>query len=146
MSARNETRSSGWRLPAPSRLSRAAFVIYALGIFAATHWPPFTIDVPGVERPDLFIHLAVFATWAVLLNLTGWLGEPRVMRTPLRALPVALVYAAIDESTQALPIIARTAAFDDFLANAAGIALGTIAVLAWGAWASRSTQCPSQPV
>ncbi len=134
------------RLPAPSLLSRAGFVVYALGIFVATHWPQFSIDVPGVERPDLFIHLAVFATWAVLLNLTGWLGEPRTVRTPLRVLPIALVYAAIDESTQALPIIARTAAMDDFLANAAGIVLGTLAVLAWGAWARGTSQRPSQPV
>lgn len=130
------------RLPAPSALSRAAFVAYALAIFVATHWPQFTIDVPGVERPDLFIHLAVFCIWCVLLNLTGWLGEPRAIGTPIKALPVALAYAAIDESTQALPIIARTAALDDLLANSAGIVLGTGFVLVWGMWARTGFQRP----
>lgn len=118
----------------PLKLMRVVFIFYALAVLIATHWPRLTLDVPGVERPDLLVHLSVFGIWTVLLNFSGLVGDPRSVRTGLRAMLVALVYAAIDESTQALPIVHRTAALDDYLANAGGIALATLALMVWRAW------------
>jgi VanZ family protein len=44
----------------------------------------------------------------------------------------AVVYAAFDEATQSIPGLGRTAAWDDFAANAAGIVVAVVASLLIG--------------
>lgn len=124
------------------RLARLAFWVYALALFAATHWPNLRIESSHIPRPDIFIHMAVFGGWVLLLIATGYLApgsddplaESRGVRGWLRlvtrphavllAMFVALAYAAFDELTQGVPGLGRTVAWDDYLANSAGIMLG----------------------
>jgi VanZ family protein len=103
------------------------FVLYALVLFVATHWPNLRIESDVIERPDLLIHLGAFGLWALLLQLTGLLGPPRSPRTALKTFGVGALYAAVDESSQAIPILGRTAVWDDYVANVVGVALGAAA-------------------
>lgn len=111
------------------RLRRAAFWAFALALFVATHFPRLEIEVAGVERPDLFIHFAVFAVWYLLLVASTLLGPPHSTGTLLVAWVVAAVYACIDEGLQAIPALGRHAAWDDLIANLGGITIG--AAVAW---------------
>lgn len=115
-------------LPWPSlRWRRVLFWFYAAVLFTATHWPNLQIEVPGVERPDLFLHLGAFSTWTALLWAAGYAGPRSRWKTLLWLVPIAVAYAGIDESSQGLPGVHRTVALDDFLANCTGVSLGTLA-------------------
>lgn len=118
-------------------MRRAAFGIYAAALFIATHWPRLDVRVAGLQRSDLLIHAGAFAAWYFLLFLAGFFGDPRC--TPRRALllpaAVAAAYAAFDESLQLIPTLGRHAAWDDLLANLAGIVMGLALA---GLWTARS--------
>ena len=110
---------------------KVAFCVYALVLFTATHKPGVEVNViPGI-RLDLFIHAGAFGLWTVLLGLTGWLGNPSGARGMLPRLVGGVVYAIIDESTQAVPIFARVFDVKDMLANIGGALLGTVVVSAF---------------
>jgi len=111
----------------PRWATRAAFVLYALVLFIATHWPKLAIE--GEGRPDLWIHMAAFALWTTLLLLSGWPGRLDRPATFMRAIAIAAAYAALDEGLQAIPFLHRHVALDDLLANLAGVALGATAVV-----------------
>lgn len=103
------------------------FCCFAAATFTATHWPALKIAGP-VPRPDLFIHFVVFGAWTVLLHLSGLLGRADAPRTAQRTAAVAFLYAAFDEGTQAVPVLQRTVALDDLLANWGGVALGILLI------------------
>lgn len=107
-----------------TRLWRPVFFAYAALLFVGTHWPALHVDVPGVERPDLIVHLLVFGLWGVLFTLTAFAGPPGRPRAFAIALLLGLVYAAIDEGLQAIPALKRNAALDDYAANSLGLLLG----------------------
>lgn len=113
-------------------LARVAFVIYALVLVTATHWPQLKVEGP-VPRSDVYIHVAAFGLWTCLLiatELVGpWLSKPAIAKSVI----VGLIYAAIDEGTQAIPALGRTVALDDYLANALGVVVAGIAALMTGA-------------
>lgn len=110
--------------------ARLAFPVYALVLVTATHWPQLRIDGP-VARSDLYVHVAAFGLWTCLLIATELLGSWRTKAAIAKSVVIALIYAAIDEGTQAIPALGRTVALDDYLANAAGVGLaGLGAVLA----------------
>jgi hypothetical protein len=111
----------------PSRFAFPIFLLYALLLFIATHWPNLKIESEIIERPDLLIHLGAFGLWSFLLHLTGLLGPPRSPLTALKTFAAGALYAAIDELTQAIPILGRTAVWDDYFANLAGLTLGAAA-------------------
>lgn len=110
----------GWRI---------AFTLYAAAIFTLTHTPG--VQVGGKVRVDLLAHLTVFGLWAVLLAVCAFFGPPLSWRNIRVVWPLAAVYAAIDESLQAIPFIRRNAALDDWLANVAGISIACLAMLAF---------------
>jgi hypothetical protein len=109
-------------LTAPTRgtILRAAFIGYALLLFALTHKPALTL--PGSGRSDLLVHAVFFGLWAALFLAAGFFGPALSRRNLLAAALIAPAYAAFDEGTQAIPFIRRTAAWDDFFANLLGIA------------------------
>jgi VanZ family protein len=115
----------------PIRLRRAAFFGYALLVVTATHWPALTIGSHGLNRLDLLIHAGVFALWTVLLATCGFFGPATSRRNIVRCLPIALVYATIDECSQGIPILRRTVDPLDLAANTSGIVLGVIGLVAW---------------
>jgi hypothetical protein len=111
-------------------LNRAAFWGFAVLLFVLTHWPNFTIRAPG--RPDLVVHMTFFAVWTALLISCGYFGPALSRRNLGMVLAIAPLYAAIDESLQAIPWIRRHAAWDDYAMNVSGIlvALAAAAVFA----------------
>lgn len=116
--------------PSLSPRWRIAFWVYAAALFTGTHIPRFQLDVPGVERPDLALHLLAFCGWFGLFWLTGYAASPRRWRSIPLAFIIACLYAAADELLQGIPGLDRTVAWDDYLSNVGGIALGAlIAVL-----------------
>lgn len=131
-------------------LARTAFWCYVVVLFTATHWPNLRIESAYVERPDIFIHLACFGTWAALLicsgytangardplaesrGVRGWVGMVTRPRAVGVAWMVALGYAAFDELSQGIPGLGRTVGWDDYGANATGITLAACAALVVG--------------
>lgn len=122
-------------LPSP-RLVRRVFWPYAAVIFVATHWPRLEIHAP-IERPDLILHVGVFALWTVLCALCGFFGPALSMRNIALAGGVGLVYSFADEALQAVPFLHRHAALDDALANALGVALAAAVLVIVSFIASR---------
>ncbi|MGE3109040.1 MAG: VanZ family protein [Phycisphaerales bacterium] len=110
-----------------------AFVLYALAVVTATHWPKLRIESDVMERPDILIHIGVFGLWALALLLSTLLRDPSRWRLVAKAWVISAGYAAADEITQAIPGIYRTAAWDDYAANLTGITLGCGVWLA-GSW------------
>lgn len=111
------------------RLARRVFWCYAVLLFVGTHWPKLDIRVPGVERPDLIVHFALFGAWFAFFWLTGYAGSIWHKRSALLAACVSCGYAAIDERLQAIPFINRNCAWDDLEANWIGIALAMLVAL-----------------
>ena len=110
-------------------LARVAFVTYALVLVTATHWPQLRIEGGPVPRPDLFIHVTAFGLWTCLLIATQLLGPWRSKPAIAKAVVVGLIYAAVDEGTQAIPALGRTVALDDYGANALGVTLAGVAAM-----------------
>ncbi|MBK7405529.1 MAG: hypothetical protein IPJ41_13080 [Phycisphaerales bacterium] len=118
------------RIPGP-RVCKPAFVLYALALVTATHWPSLAVESPFIPRLDLFIHTSVFAGWTTLLFLAGFLGPRNDPRTAWRGCFVALAYALVDELTQGFPILHRTVDPLDLAANATGIVVASALLARW---------------
>jgi len=118
----------------PLRMPRVGFAIYALILVTATHWPELKIEAGNIERPDLILHFGAFGLWAALAVASGFFGNRSSTQNYVRTIALGVVYAAIDESSQAIPIIRRTAVWDDYFANCTGILLGATAALALFRW------------
>lgn len=108
---------------------RALFLLYIPTLFALTHWPRLHIEAP-IRRPDLIVHLGAFGMWSALLLLSGWAGPRGRTATIGRAWVIGALYASFDEATQAIPVIRRTAAWDDWAFNLMGVTLGCLCVAA----------------
>jgi VanZ family protein len=107
----------------PRGFLRAAFALYALALFIATHWPRLAIDSP-VRGTDKVIHASVFCLWTLLL--AGATSTP-ARRAPLGRIGlIAGVYACIDEGLQAIPALGRTCSWADLLANFGGVGIGLV--------------------
>lgn len=114
----------------PPRLVRlGVFVVYALTLVTLTHWPALTIDNAPIERPDLVIHVGAFGLWTVLLWASELLGPMHRPMSALRAGAIAGAYSLVDELTQGIPILKRTVALSDALANLTGVILAGAALL-----------------
>jgi VanZ family protein len=109
--------------PLPSRarpFARAAFIGFATVFFTATHWP--ALRVPNVvPRSDLWIHACALAAWTTLFIACSFFSARAL--TPRNigwSVAIGVAYAGFDELTQAIPILHRTCALDDFAADATG--------------------------
>jgi len=111
-------------IPFPRRLRVAAFIAFAILLFTGTHWPQLRIEGP-MPRPDLVVHFVAFGLWGFTLCVSGLLGEPGTRPNALRCLAVGVLYAAIDESLQLIPILGRTFGLDDYAFNVIGLIMGT---------------------
>ena len=103
--------------------SRVIFVLYALALTTATHWPALDLDT-GIETfpaPDKIIHMIAFSGLFVLLWRTRWV--PRIWQAGL----IVLVWALIDELSQSIEVLQRTFSVQDVVAGQ----LGVVVTLAW---------------
>lgn len=105
------------------RKRRIAFGVYAVALFIGTHIPNFRVEIPQIDRPDLILHMLAFGGWLVLFLAAEFFGPWRTLRSIALCTIVAAAYACIDEYSQSMPGLNRTAAFDDLLANLAGVTL-----------------------
>ncbi len=110
------------------RIRRFAFWCYAVILFTMTHWPK--LQLPGPRNTDKFVHVGAFGVWTALLIGAGFFGSLLTRRNVAICLLIAPAYAAIDEASQAIPFIHRSAEFVDYYANLAGIALAGLAAMA----------------
>jgi VanZ family protein len=97
---------------------------YWLTLLVATHLPTQVAGLPR-NQADKLIHFVAYAVLAWLLA-TAW--QASVGRLNARHLKfawlVVVLYGAIDEITQ--PLVGRTLSVADWLADAAGAAVGLI--------------------
>lgn len=115
---------------------RAAFIIYALILVVATHWPKLEVTGP-VERSDLWVHAGAFGLWTVLIFASGLLGPRAAWRSVALTSIVSLAWAGIDEWSQ--QFFQRVTAADDFAANALGVWLGSVIAAVWSARVRRAS-------
>ncbi len=125
------TRSSSSRAWHATRPWRVFFVAYAIALTVGTHWPRLDLDVGDLPAPDKILHMLGFGGLAFLLWRTRWIMRIRIM------LPILLLWALLDEITQAIPILGRSFSLLDVL----GGWLGIFSVMAW-VRALRSTRGP----
>lgn len=121
----------------PLPLRRAAFLTFAVVLFSATHWPNLQIQT-SIPRTDLWLHVTAFTTWTVLFGFAEFIGPWRDRTTPLRLIACGIVYAAMDELTQAIPVLNRFATIDDYVANVVGVFFGATIITI----AARTTKAP----
>jgi hypothetical protein len=106
---------------------RSLFWLYAAALFVLTHWPKLAVPM-GVPRGDLIQHLVAFGGWSALFTACGFFGRWNSRRNIAISAACGVLYACIDESLQALPVVNRVFGWDDMLFNMLGIALGSLAV------------------
>lgn len=104
-----------------ARLWKAAFVIYALLLTIATHWPRLQLGTEESPWPDKLLHMLAFGGLAFLFIQTKW-----VKKLYLCSLLIA-VWTLFDEFSQSLPILGRESSWGDALSGVMGIAI----VVAW---------------
>lgn len=103
------------------KLWRVAFAIYVLTLLVLTHWP--RLNPPGVEAgSDKLAHFLAYALWTGLAIGAGLFGPRTSRRNLLTATAVALVWSALDETSQLIPIFERHFSLLDMAANLAGVA------------------------
>jgi VanZ family protein len=105
---------------------------YWIALFIATHVPMEMVLLPG-GVPDLIPHFITYAVLAVLFATALLVTARRLNgRHFVAAWILIAVYGAIDEVTQ--PLVGRQASLLDWLADAAGAAVGLMAVFLWHRW------------
>lgn len=88
--------------------------MYAIALTIGTHWPKLRVEGP-VPSSDKIVHFLAFGGLAFLLWRTRWIAKVWVMGA------IALAWTAMDEITQAMPGLGRTASLADVVAGAAGV-------------------------
>jgi len=111
------------------RTRRIAFGLFAGALFVGTHIPNLRVNVATIQRPDLVIHLLAFGGWFAFLLVAEFVGPWRSTRSIGLCALIAGAYAIMDEYSQTIPLLGRTAAFDDLTANLSGIVLTAIGAL-----------------
>jgi hypothetical protein len=105
---------------------------YWIALFIATHVPMEMVLLPGGVS-DLVPHFITYAVLAVLFGVALQVTARQVNgRHFVAAWVLLVVYGAIDEVTQ--PLVGRQASLLDWLADAAGVAVGPMAVFLWHRW------------
>lgn len=102
------------RLRRVARPWRLAFILYAIALTTGTHWPRLTLG-PEIPATDKLIHMLAFAGLTILLWRTKWFSRRWIVGI------IALAWAVLDEVSQGIPILNRTATWHDVLANGLGV-------------------------
>ena len=98
---------------------------YWVSMCVATHVPNPPAVVP-VQVSDTWLHLVAYLGLAVLLVQGIAVVRPVSRRDAVLLWAVAVVYGALDEVTQMVPALHRTAEWKDWAADVAGAAIGVL--------------------
>ena len=119
----------------PRRWRIALLSVYWAVAFGMTHTPGGDIDLVPSFLTDTAMHALGYC---ILGGLSIWVlaaSRPRLMGTTILAAYAGLLaYGAIDEWTQ--PLVNRSCELSDWIADAAGAALGVLLVSRFVAWYS----------
>jgi len=96
---------------------RRMFVLYAIVLTTATHWPALELGTEAVPAADKILHLFAFAVLTALLWRTAW------VRSLLLLVVVGLMWAALDEWSQSIPLLERQFSSLDVVSSALGVLL-----------------------
>lgn len=118
----------GWIFP--TRTWRIAFWCFAAALFTMTHWPK--LRVPGPTGTDLVAHMLSFGTWTILFGFAAWIPARFSPRSIGLGFLVGVLYAAVDEGLQAVPILGRTCSWSDYGANVLGVSAATVVLFILG--------------
>ena len=113
------------------RLLWIATAGYWVFLFIMTHLPP--RKVPDIGVNDKIEHLGAYGLLAGGLFLSIWATSPRTFKATWLTPIIALAYGALDEITQAIPIVGRSCELNDWLADALGtiIAVAILTLIRW---------------
>ncbi len=107
---------------------RSVWIIYALALFTATHWPGLAVPHAPISRLDLIIHASVFGLWTTLFYHSQWIDAKQCpIRRLIWAGVIGAVFSAFDELTQ--PLFTRQLDPLDLAANITG-AIGACILIA----------------
>ena len=135
----NSHPGSAPRLVVPVRL---VLVGYWVSMCVATHIPN-PPDVVPAQVSDTWLHLTAYLGLAVLLVQGVAVGRRVNRRDAIRLWGLAAVYGALDEVTQLIPVLHRTAEWKDWAADVAGAAVGVlVGMLVARAWAAQGGSGP----
>jgi hypothetical protein len=129
-------------LPRSARVLTVLCVIAWIGAFTATHVPLNRVLRDMEFRPsDVWLHMVGYFGLTTIFLLTMFARRWRRYRRLVTILHVIPIYGVIDELTQ--PLVGRTAAVTDWLANIAGMILAIALIEGLAAWRSRRTATPA---
>lgn len=99
-------------------------VAYWVACFVVTHLPPSNVPSSPFPHFDKVVHFSMFLGLALLLlpQLRGHFAD--VKKTIAVGILCAMIYAAVDETTQTL--VGRDAEWADWLADQSGFVVGTL--------------------
>jgi hypothetical protein len=109
-----------------------ALVVYALVLTVGTHWPALALGSEEQPAPDKLLHMLAFGGLAVLLWRSRW------VRPLWLVVLLAVVWAAVDELTQGIPVLRRWVSWQAMVAGQ----MGVILVGAWW-WPTRPSSSPT---
>lgn len=121
-----------------------AFWAFAVTLAVGLLWPNAQLP-PVINRPDLVVHAVSYGMFTALLFASGLCVRPRstlgrTWRSLRWTVLIALIFSTVTETLQGIPILKRTSAFDDWLANLSGIVLGVIIACVWMLISRRSAK------
>lgn len=103
---------------------RLAFIVIAITLATLTHWPNLKVNIDEIPRTDLWAHAIAYSAWSFAFIATGWVAPRGSWKSVGLGMPIALLYAGIDEFTQGIPGLGRYVTLEDFGANAIGVGIG----------------------
>ena len=123
--------------PGPTRLlvllMRLITAVYWVAMCLGTHLPN-PPDVVPSNVSDKWLHLGAYFGLAVLLIGSLAAGRRVTRRDAIRVWLVTICYGALDELTQMIPVLHRSAEWKDLGADAAGAAVGVLLGLVLASW------------
>lgn len=104
--------------------------VYWVLLIVATHWPGLTQEhVPDMGRLpfDKIMHVLTFGGLAMWMTWSWWFERWGRLGNAAAAVAIGMAYGVVKEITQ--PLVGRTRAADDLLADAAGLIVGAVIAL-----------------
>ena len=125
-------------------LIRVALGVYFVALFFGTHYPIPEEDI-SPKVPDKLLHFLAFVGLAYLLAF--WCSTKWSMSTAHYAIlfTILITYGAVDEFSQKLPYLNRTADVNDWLMDLLGSVIGLTAFHGTRLVISSPWKSPEQP-